>query len=532
MLDDAEARNNPENPQAGNGKVPNAIFIRSAADMALIGTSTRYPLDGDYALQADITLSRWTPIGTNTAPFTGTFDGTGLASGDPNFTITVTDFEKTSLTGQYLGIFGYVASTETGSGTISNLNVVADIAQYSDSTGNQYVGGLVGQANKGVVLQNIAVSGSIRFAAENVLALGGIAGALEGASLINTSSTPVSSLDITTTASNTIYAGVAVGYGGNTPKITGVKTSGNVWISNGMIDTSAGGLSGYTLEAVITDCHASGTITIDFHREAMVYAGGLAGYAGGGTITKSHASGDVSASSNYPYAGGLVGYNYKGNVVTESYATGTVKANTNVEGGGYSYAGGLAGYNSGTGSTIQNCYATGAVLANSITKTGWAGGITGSNASGALIDCCYATGAIEVKTPRLINPEAPLDGAVAGGIVGFNYTGTATVRNSAGLNPSITAGRTTDTKLHRIAGQSDTPAVLSNNIGSTSMVFNPPYTPVPGQEKVDGADTDAQPQKNVYVAVLQWDFNTTWEMTDGVNDYPLLKWQVIPASLN
>ncbi|MDR1315469.1 MAG: hypothetical protein LBK13_01240, partial [Spirochaetales bacterium] len=58
---------------------PPSGFIGSAADLAKIGTSG-YPLDGSYELTADITLpAGWAPIGSGTAPFTGTFDGRGYS---------------------------------------------------------------------------------------------------------------------------------------------------------------------------------------------------------------------------------------------------------------------------------------------------------------------------------------------------------------------------------------------------------------------------------------------------------------------
>jgi hypothetical protein len=261
----------------------------------------------------------------------------------------------------------------------------------------------------------------------------------------------------------------------------------------------------------------------------------LAGYAGGGTITKTHASGDVSASANYPYAGGLVGYNYDGNVVTESYATGRVSAITNVAGGSYPYAGGLAGYNSGIESTIQNCYASGYVYAQSINNTAWAGGITASNASGALVDSCYSSGAVEVQISGTDRPETPLDGAVAGGIVGFNYFGSPQIRRAAALNPSISSTlRASAINMNRVAGKSDStnPKPLDINIANIDMVFTPAHTVVQDPTGLDGRSEAAQPAESVFVG-LGWSFTTStsqgiWTM--GNDGYPILQWQLqIPS---
>jgi hypothetical protein len=503
----------PEN-QAGSVRTPTSRTIESAADMAKIGVGA-WLMSDDYVLGIDIELSAWTPIGTKDNPFTGTFDGDGL-------TITVRGFSDDVLDRLNLGVFGVVSSAGEGTGVISNLNIEVYVAQYSTSTDHQNFGGLVGLATAGALLQNISASGSIRFAAENELYLGGIAGYLNGASLINAGSTPASSVAIIATASRAVYAGGAVGYGDG-PEITGVTCSGDILISNGMVNTSAGGVSGHTAGTVITDCHASGNITIDFQRPAMVYAGGLAGYAGGGQITKSHATGVVKASADYPYAGGLVGYNYNGNQITKSYATGRVNAITNISGASFPYAGGLTGYNSGTNSLIQNCYATGYVYAQSGNITAWAGGITASNANNAVVDSCYATGAVEVRISRTVNPRAPRDGAVAGGIVGFNYSSAPVIRKSAALNPSI-ASTLNAAELHmgRVAGDSVSSASvpLDINIANQNMTFEPERVVVPGNNTTDGRNEAAQPAQNVYTG-LGWDFTTVWIMGSG--GYPVLR---------
>jgi hypothetical protein len=124
-----------------------------------------------------------------------------------------------------------------------------------------------------------------------------------------------------------IYAGGAVGYAKNAgAAISGFNTSGYVAITTGAVNSSAGGLSGYTANTTISDCYATGKISIVTKLPAMIYVGGLAGYARAGTIERCYATGMVTAQSNYPYAGGLVGYNYDGNLVSQCYATENVRS--------------------------------------------------------------------------------------------------------------------------------------------------------------------------------------------------------------
>ena len=134
-----------------------------------------------------------------------------------------------------------------------------------------------------------------------------------------------------------------------------------------------------------------------------MYAGGLVGQ-NGGTIRNSYAA--VTATGD-GYVGGLVGVNFRGTILN-SYATGEVT------GTGSGYVGGLVGDN--YEGTIENSYATGAVTAIS---SGYviAGGLVGWNNTGSTILNSYATGNV--------TGTATGSGDVnAGGLVGVNFRGT------------------------------------------------------------------------------------------------------------
>ena len=102
------------------------IYIRSEADLAKIGTETSHPLSGTYLLENDISLANWLPIGDETYPFTGIFDGNGR-------TITLNSFAVAALSEKnYLGIFSYVKGTSARA-VIKNLAIVSSVNAASET---------------------------------------------------------------------------------------------------------------------------------------------------------------------------------------------------------------------------------------------------------------------------------------------------------------------------------------------------------------------------------------------------------------
>ncbi len=95
-------------------------------------------LAGSYALGADIDLSGadWTPIGTDSAPFTGTLHGNGHAI--RNLACT-----NNPSANSCRGLFGC-----TSNATINCVSVSGTVA------GKQYVGGLVGRVRGGTFIRD------------------------------------------------------------------------------------------------------------------------------------------------------------------------------------------------------------------------------------------------------------------------------------------------------------------------------------------------------------------------------------------
>ena len=174
-------------------------------------------LGGSYALGAEIDLggADWTPIGTESAPFTGTLRGNNHAIRNL--------FCTNSLSGSdYRGLFGCVSGA-----------VIKDVSVSGTVAGKQYVGGLVGCITGGTVISNCIAT--VEVAATNSYA-GGLIGACAGGSAVN--------------------------------RIVDCRADGFV-SGNG----STGGFIGYVYApAVISNCVARGDV-----RSAASYYGGFIG---------------------------------------------------------------------------------------------------------------------------------------------------------------------------------------------------------------------------------------------------------------
>ena len=162
-------------------------------------------LAGVYALGADIDLggTDWTPIGNDSAPFTGSFHGNGHAI--RNLVCTNNPTGNSSR-----GLFGCISNA-----TIKCVSVSGTVA------GKQYVGGLVGRVRGGTVISNCS-------AAVEVTATGSYAGGLVG----------------------------SCDGGSETNLITGCRADGFVG-GNGFV----GGFIGYVyVPGLITNCVARGDV--------------------------------------------------------------------------------------------------------------------------------------------------------------------------------------------------------------------------------------------------------------------------------
>ncbi|MCL2671161.1 MAG: SH3 domain-containing protein [Clostridiales bacterium] len=206
------------------------------------------------------------PIGTQTNPFRGTFEGGG-------FEITGLWINRPA--GSGIGLFGYAQDA-----SIQNLGVELAPAGV---TGHAAVGGLVGSMT-GRDIDRCYVRGGEVYGSDNDV--GGLAGALDGVNLSRSyAATPV--------RGGKYYVGGLVG-GQTGGAITNCYATGNV------AGSYAGGLVGAQSNgAGIGNCYATGNVT------GGANIGGLLGYQGiGSSIACALSTGNVSGTANVSAAVG------------------------------------------------------------------------------------------------------------------------------------------------------------------------------------------------------------------------------------
>ena len=253
----------------------------------------------------------WLPINDDSSGLNAEFEGNGHTIF--NLYIHRQDTDR-------VGLFARVG----GSGIIRNAGVV-----NAEMEGRGYAGILAG-SNSGTITDSYA-TGSV--SGDNHV--GGLVGD-------NSSGGAISASYATGSASGDNHVGGLVGYNSG----GAISASYATGSASGIDDV--GGLVGEN-SGVITASYATGSVS---GRDN--YVGGLVGdNSGGAAITASYATGSVSGGNSS--VGGLVGYNSGGAAITASYATGSVSGNSSV--------GGLVGYNSG--GAITASYATGSVSGNS-----------------------------------------------------------------------------------------------------------------------------------------------------------------------
>lgn len=190
--------------------------------------------DINITLDTDLTLTgEWTPIGTESQPYTGTFNGK-----DKTITGLTVNQEGTN----YVGLIGYLGS----GGKVQNVTLT-DVSV----TGYWYVGGVVGANDKGTVTACTA-SGSISGSSR----VGGVVGYNGGTMTGCTSSGSVS---------GDSSVGGVVGWNGGT--VTACYATSDV---SGYSDV--GGVAGRNYYGTVTGCTSSGSVS------GSLNVGGVVGY--------------------------------------------------------------------------------------------------------------------------------------------------------------------------------------------------------------------------------------------------------------
>ena len=238
--------------------------------------------DINITLDTDLTLTgEWTPIGTESQPYTGTFDG-------GNHTITGLKIDQSGT--DNVGLIGYLGSE----GKVQNV-VLANISV----SGANYVGGIAGQTDGTV--ENCSVNGTVTGQNQT----GGIVGR-------NFSTISGCSAEGTVTG-NTNVGGIS-----------------GLCVPN--YDTGTGSLIGSTIEG----CHSTAAVS------GISSVGGVVGNLGNGcSLMACYSTGNVTATITYGHAnvGGVVGINGQGTVTACYHATGEITSSVGDR------IGGIAGCN-------------------------------------------------------------------------------------------------------------------------------------------------------------------------------------------
>ena len=226
--------------------------------------------DGTLNTVASANFTPWTLIGTNTSPFTGTFDG-------DNHTISGLYIAGTT---DYVGLFGCVGN----GGTVKNVTL-AD----SYVSGNNYVGGICGQ-NKCGTLQNCHNTGKV----SGSWYVGGVCGSNARPQRNDPPST-IQECYNTGTVSGKNYVG---GVCGQNNRATVGKSYNTNTVSGG---GSVGGVCGdNSNNGTVNGCYNTGNVS-----GTGFNVGGVCGY-NSNTLENSFNTGDVSGDDK---VGGVCGLN-------------------------------------------------------------------------------------------------------------------------------------------------------------------------------------------------------------------------------
>ncbi len=254
-----------------------AIFIYNWYDL----NGIRDDLDGYYILMNNLSSATngysiyntgdgWLPIGNDTTPFAGTFDGNGKIISN-----LIIDRPGTN----DIGLFGYTSTDSL----IKNIGLVDN-----DINGNNMVGTLVGY-HMGTIT-NVYNTGTV----SGDGFIGGITGKVD---TIGTITNVYNTGDILITG-RSVAGGIAGNIDGtitnayNTGTVSGGATLGGI---TGLLGTYSGP------SGTIINSYNTANISGDY------YVGGIAGLVDNGTITNAYNTGDISASLGFGY-GAIVGY--------------------------------------------------------------------------------------------------------------------------------------------------------------------------------------------------------------------------------
>ena len=283
------------------------VQAKLTTDIKLNGDNKVLDGKGDLIANPD-NLQKWKPIGTESSPFTGTFDGGG-------YTISGLYIDGNT---NNVGLFGCIGTNGTATGTVKNVTLADSYVR-----GNEFVGGICGW-NKGGTLQDCHNTGTV----SGTTNVGGVCGK-------NDSGT-VDGCYNSGTVSAGFFVGGVCGINNNGSTLKNSYNTGKVSCTN----DDVGGVCGWNDASTVQGCYNTGTVS---GRESV---GGVCGQnSGKGTVQECYNTVTVSGTRN---VGGVCGMNSGRRTVQGCYNTGKVSGN--------SYFGGVCGFSDGSYVNVEKCY--------------------------------------------------------------------------------------------------------------------------------------------------------------------------------
>ena len=382
-----------------------------------------------YLLTADIDLSGadWIPMGPETNPFTGTFDGQGH---------TINGLTS-------LCLFGYV-----GAGT-----TVRDLVFTNVSTILPPVAACVyGSVTAPTTFSNIQVNGTI---SSDVISVSGLVGILRSTETELPSSMKQSPEVIIENCTNNASAS-CVGYtraAGFVVTVYGVNlvvrdcvNNGDLSVTNYTREAHAGGIVGFIMHNSLVADNAANRNNFTVSIENCTNNGAVSGMVG------------MSAGN---YVGGIVGASTNGRLEIVGCTNSGDVASRNSAGGDTTNAGGIVGRSCGN-TRIADCDVLGVVTATA-DRTGttvYAGGAIGyfnyGISGGVSLENVLVAGNVTANGQGT-------SACVAGGLVGFNNNrnNRVTVTEcTVGANVAVTASGAEENCAALVAGQSATGTLM------------------------------------------------------------------------
>ena len=273
-------------PSVGDGTESNPYLITTAEELAWFrdqvndGNQTacaKLTKDIDmssvcYPVSGDVEGKSWTPIGSYTSSWNGTFDG-------DNHTISNLYIKSRE---RYTGLFGHVGQSEVA--TIRNIKFNTAIVESS----NYFTGVLVGSVYRGEISGITVQSGSVN--------------------------------------STSDYVGGIVGMADYEAKIVECENHANI-----TGNSRVGGICGWFINAPTADGYIQKCSNFANISSTKEYAGGIGGDLSGGTIADCANYGDIKGT----YIGGIVGFvsqAYGSTCLKNSFTCGNIEGTNNYSG--------------------------------------------------------------------------------------------------------------------------------------------------------------------------------------------------------